>query len=192
MMVLLAGLAMPAMALKPGGKAPGFTVVDSQGQTHKLSQYKGKTVVLEWLNHGCPFVVKHYKKGNMQGLQKKWTAKGVVWLSVASSAAGKQGYMDAAGTEKARKDKKSSATAILLDADGKVGKKYGAKTTPHMFVIDGDGKVAYQGAIDDKPSTDTADIRGAVNHVDAALTALAEGKPVETPVTQPYGCGVKY
>ncbi len=148
--------------------------------------------MLEWINHGCPFVKKHYGSGNMQKLQKEYTAKGVVWLSVASSAPGKEGYMKADAWNKAIVDKKSVATAVLLDPDGVVGRAYGAKTTPHMFVIDAQGNVAYKGAIDDRPSTDTADVPGAKNYVRAALDSVLAGKPVETASTTPYGCGVKY
>lgn len=149
-------------------------------------------MVLEWINHGCPFVVKHYSEGNMQGLQRDYTNKDVIWLAICSSADGKQGYFTADEWQKLNADKGGNATAILLDEDGTVGKLYGAKTTPHMYVINAEGKLVYQGAIDDKPSTDTSDIPGAKNYVKAALDEVLAGQPVTTGQTKPYGCGVKY
>ena len=175
-----------------GAAAPDFTLTDTSGASHKLSDFKGKPVVLEWVNHGCPFVVKHYSKGNMQGLQADYTGKGVVWLSICSSAEGKQGYDTAEGWQKLNTEKGGKATAILLDPEGTVGKLYGAKTTPHMYVINAEGTLVYQGAIDDKPSTDSDDIPGAKNYVKAALDEVLAGKPVTTGQTKPYGCGVKY
>ena len=150
-------------------------------------------MVLEWVNSGCPFVHKQYDSGNMQALQKKYTAKGVVWYSIASSCKGAEGYFEGPADAAAfRKDRKASMTAILLDPDGAAGHAYGAKTTPHMFVIAKDGTVAYEGAIDDKPSTDTADVAGAHNYVSAALDELMAGKPVSVTQTRSYGCSVKY
>jgi len=175
-----------------GQPAPDFSVVDSQGKTQSLAAYKGKYVVLEWLNHGCPFVRKHYDVGNMQKLQETYAAKGVVWLSVVSSAKGKEGYVDAAGAEKERADNKSKAAAILLDAEGKVGKLYDAKTTPHMFIIDPSGKLIYAGAIDDKASADSKDIATSKNYVSKALDEALAGKPVADASTKAYGCSVKY
>ncbi len=185
--------AAPAFAaVTVGDKAPEFTLPAADGSTQSLSSFAGKTVVLEWYNKDCPFVRKHYDSGNMQKLQKEYGAKDVVWLTINSSAEGKQGYMTA---EESKADiaKEGAAPAhLLIDADGKVGKLYDAKTTPNMYVIDKDGKLAYAGAIDDKPSADKADIEGAKNYVTAAVDALAEGKPVEVSSTKPYGCGVKY
>lgn len=179
-------------AVEAGKPAPEFTLTDSDGKVHSLSDYKGKTIVLEWLNHGCPFVAKHYKSGNMQALQKEATGKGVVWLSVVSSRPGEQGHMSPEDTNKARQEKGSAATAVLLDEDGKVGRLYEAKVTPHMYVVDPDGTLVYMGAIDDKPTTDVADVEGATNYVREVLHAVQEGAPVKTAVTKPYGCPVKY
>jgi peroxiredoxin len=190
---LLALLIAPAaFALETGKAAPDFTAKASNGKTVKLSDYKGKTVVLEWLNYGCPFVKKHYESKNMQNLQKKYTGEGVVWISVISSAPGKQGYADAKQAEADKATHGSNATAILLDEKGEVGKAYGALTTPHMYVIDKSGKLVYQGAIDDKASTEVADVKAATNYVSAALDATKAGKPVAVSQTKAYGCGVKY
>ena len=192
-MVLSAVLAAGVQAeVTTGAAATDFTLTDTSGASHKLSDFKGKTVVLEWVNHGCPFVVKHYSPGNMQGLQAESTGKGVVWLSICSSAEGKQGYYTAEGWQKLNAEKGGKATAILLDPEGTVGKLYGAKTTPHMYVINAEGTLVYQGAIDDKPSTDSDDIPGAKNYVKAALDEVLAGQPVTTGQTKPYGCGVKY
>jgi len=186
-------MALVALAApKPGDEAPAFSATDSNGQSHNLTDYKGKYVVLEWTNSGCPFTVKHYASGNMQKLQKEWTSRGVVWLTVLSSAAGKQGYKTAAEENAYVKEMNASPTAVLMDPNGKLGHMYGAKTTPHMFVIDPSGKVIYAGAIDDRPTTDRDDIAGAKNYVNAALTEALSGKPVMTATTQPYGCSVKY
>jgi peroxiredoxin len=191
--VLATALVMPAAA-KPqiGQPAPAFTAVDSNGKKHSLADFRGKTVVLEWTNAQCPFVVKHYKEGHMQKLQRDATARGVVWLAINSGAPGKQGHVDAAGANKVKADQKWGATAYLLDPNGAIGKAYDARTTPHMFVIDPKGNLAYMGAIDSIRSSNTADVAKAENYVTAALTAIAAGKPVATPVTQPYGCSVKY
>ena len=177
---------------KVGAAAPVFASTDSRGQKHDLSRYAGKFVVLEWINHGCPFVKKHYSSGNMQALQKKYTEAGVVWLSVASSAEGKQGYLLPDEWNETLKETNSSATAVLLDADGTIGKLYGARTTPQMVVIDPDGVVIYAGAIDDKPSADPDDIATSRNHVAAALDEAMSGRPVSVATSQPYGCSVKY
>ena len=179
---------LPAFAaVEPGQEAPEFTLTDSKGTSHKLSDFRGKLVVLEWLNHECPFVKKHYSGGDMQKLQQEYTAKGVVWLSIISSAPGKQGHRTGPQAEADTADKKASPTAVLLDPSGEVGKKYDAKTTPEMFVLDKEGKVLYAGAIDSIKSTDSADIAKAENHVRAALDAALAGKPVPTPQTKPYG-----
>ena len=184
---------LPASAaVEPGQEAPEFTLTDSKGTSHKLSDFRGKLVVLEWLNHECPFVKKHYSGGDMQKLQQEYTAKGVVWLSIISSAPGKQGHRTGPQAEADTADKKAAPTAVLLDPSGEVGKKYDAKTTPEMFVLDKEGKVLYAGAIDSIKSTDSADIAKAENHVRAALDAALAGKPVPTPQTKPYGCSVKY
>jgi peroxiredoxin len=199
---LLATLALGAPLLGPprtasagalaGTAAPAFTAKDITGKTHALADYKGKYVVLEWFNHGCPFVQKHYAAKNMQGLQKKWTAKGVVWLSVNSSAKGKQGFEDASATGNTAKVKGTQSTAIFVDEGGTLGKLYGATATPHMFVINPAGTLIYAGAIDSVPTTDSEDLAKAENYVDAALTAAMAGKPVKVPASAPYGCGVKY
>ena len=191
--LLVFGLNLSSFAaVEPGEEAPDFTLTDSKGTSHKLSDFRGKFVVLEWLNHECPFVKKHYSGGDMQKLQKEYTAKGVVWLSIISSAPGKQGHRTGPQAEADTKDKNAAPTAVLLDPSGEVGKKYDAKTTPEMFVLDKEGKVLYAGAIDSIKSTDSADIAKAENHVRQALDAALAGQPVPTPKTKPYGCSVKY
>jgi peroxiredoxin len=189
-LLVAAGTAFAAPQI--GQPAPEFTLTDSNGQSHNLSDFKGKFVVLEWLNHGCPFVQKHYDGGNMQGLQKEYTGKDVVWLSIASSAPGKQGHMSPEETNKTKEEKGSAATAVLLDEDGAVGRLYDAKVTPHMFVVDPEGALIYMGAIDDVKSTDAADIAGAKNYVKQALDEAMASKPVSEPTTAAYGCGIKY
>lgn len=190
---VLATIIGTALAAPQTGKpAPEFTLTDSNGKSHKLSDFKGKFVVLEWLNHGCPFVVKHYGSGNMQKLQKEYTGKDVVWLSIVSSAPGKQGHMSPEETNKAKAENESAATAVLLDEDGTVGRLYDAKVTPHMFVINPEGVLVYMGAIDSVKSPDPADIAGAKNYVQQALDEAMAGKEVSEPVTTAYGCGVKY
>lgn len=191
---LLAAAGAPTASAQAvaGRAAPAFTLPDSHGKSLSLGTFAGKVVVLEWWNPECPFVQKHYSSGNMQKLQREWTAKGVVWLTVSSSGPGKQGFVDGAKADALMKEKTGGSTAVLLDHDGKVGRAYGAKTTPHMFVIDGKGKVVYAGGIDDKPSTDVADLATAKNHVSAALAEVLAGKPVSVASSAPYGCGVKY
>lgn len=179
-------------AAKAGKAAPAFTAADSSGKSVSLSDFKGKTVVLEWLNKGCPYVKKHYGSGNMQRLQKEWTAKGVVWLSVVSSAEGKQGFVTGPEADADTEASGAAPTAVLLDPSGKVGRLYGAKTTPHMFVIDGGGVVRYAGAIDSDSSADPASVASAENYVSGALAAVLAGKPVKKASTKPYGCSVKY
>jgi peroxiredoxin len=176
----------------PGSAAPDFSVTDSKGKTQSVSQYKGKYVVLEWFNPDCPFVKKHYGSGNMQKVQEEFTGKGVVWLSVDSSAPGKEGNLTAEQAEKKRAEWKMKSTALVLDADGKAGQTYGAKNTPHMFIIDPEGKVIYAGAIDSKASPNPADIAVSTNYVKVALEESMGGKPVSTASTKPYGCSVKY
>ena len=172
--------------------APDFTFTDTNGQKHSLSDYKGKFVVLEWFNPDCPFVKKHYNSGNMPGLQKQYTAKGVIWLSIDSSAPGEQGNYSSQGLNQFEKDKGAAATAVFIDIGGKVGHLYAAQTTPHMFVIDPKGILIYQGAIDDIPSPDIEDLKTAKNYVSAALDAAMNGKPVAVNTTKSYGCSVKY
>jgi peroxiredoxin len=185
-------LAASAGAQKIGTEAPNFTGTDSHGKTQTLDQYRGKYVVLEWHNQGCPYVRKQYESGTMEKLQREWTAKGVVWLSVISSAPGQQGYVTAAQENEYLAKMKAAPTAVILDPTGKIGHLYEAKTTPHMFVIDPKGKLIYEGAIDDHASTDQADIPNSKNYVSEALTEAMAGKPVAEPVTRPYGCSVKY
>ena len=185
-------LVAPAFAVKVGTAAPAFTATDSQGKPESLDEYRGKFVVLEWTNRDCPYTMKQYESGNMQHLQKEWSAKGVVWLSVLSSAKGQEGYGTAA-EENAYLSKVGAAPhAALMDASGTLGHLYGAKTTPHMYVIDPSGKLIYEGAIDNRPTADAADVKGADNYVSDALTAAMAGKPVATSYTRPYGCNVKY
>jgi peroxiredoxin len=181
-----------AFAVAPGQQAPDFTLTDSQGQKRTLSSFKGKYVVLEWTNAGCPFVKKHYDSGNMQKLQKAYTAKNVVWLSINSSAPGKEGHVTAEEENAVLKKAGAAPTAALLDSDGKVGKLYGAKTTPHMFVISPKGEVIYAGAIDSNSSADPETISGAENYVSSALDAALAGKAIKAAQTKPYGCSVKY
>lgn len=186
-----AGIASAAVTI--GDPAPDFSLTGSDGETHSLNQYQGRTVVLEWTNHGCPYVRKHYDSGNMQALQKKYTDQEVVWLAVASSAPGKQGHL--ASPEEAQQtleQNNAHATALLMDPSGDTGRAYGASSTPHMFVIDPEGMVVYMGAIDDQPSASRDTVEGAHNYVAAALDAVLAGEAVETAVTDAYGCSVKY
>ena len=178
--------------IEPGQTAPDFTLKDSKEGPQKLSAYAGKFVVLEWMNPECPFVKKHYSGGNMQALQKEYTSRGVIWLSIISSAPGKQGYCTGPQAEANTIDQKAYPTAVLLDPSGDVGQKYGAKTTPQMFVINPEGKIIYMGAIDSIRSTNSADCSKAENYVRLALDAALAGKPVATPETKSYGCSVKY
>jgi peroxiredoxin len=184
-----AAVAATAEISKP---APEFTLTGIDGKAYKLSDFKGKYVVLEWNNVDCPFVKKHYGSGNMQALQKKYTDKGVVWLTVCSSASGKQGYYEPAAMQEKAKEGKFASTAYLRDTDGTVGKLYGARTTPHMFVVNPEGVLIYAGAIDDKPSPDPNDIAKSSNYVAACLDESMAGKPVATVSTASYGCSVKY
>ncbi len=175
-----------------GKPAPDFSAVDSNGKTVKLSDFHGKTVVLEWTNDGCPYVKKHYGSGNMQSLQKDAAAKGIVWLTVVSSAPGKQGYVDGAGANGLTKSRGAAPAAVLLDPEGAVGHLYDARTTPHMFIVDKDGTLVYMGGIDDKATSEAGDIAGAKNYDRAPQDDIAAGNPVAEPVTRPYGCSVKY
>ena len=175
-----------------GQPAPDFTGIDSNGNQHTLSQYKGKTVVLEWTNHDCPYVKKHYNSGNMQTLQKQATADGVVWLSIISSSPGKQGHVSGGKANDLTRSRNAAPTAVILDETSAIGRLYGAKTTPHMYIIDKTGQLVYMGGIDSIPSSDEADIAGAKNYVRAALDAMTAGKTIEDSITRPYGCSVKY
>lgn len=188
--LLIAGPA--AAAPKVGATAPDFSGTDTTGKTWTLANLKGKPVILEWTNHHCPFVQKHYSGGNMQDLQRQATGDGYVWLSVISSAPGKQGHLSAAEADEQTRVRNAAPSAVLLDADGTIGRAYGARTTPHLFIIDKDGTLVYMGGIDDRATADAADIPGATNYVRAALADLAAGGPVKQATTKPYGCGVKY
>ncbi len=194
----LAGLALAWLPLTTQAAAtidqaaPAFSGKGADGRTINLSDYKGKTVVLEWTNHDCPFVKKHYESGNIPKLQKEAAAKGVVWLQVISSAPGEQGQVDGPTALKINGYRDSKPAGTVLDADGTIGKLYGAKTTPHLFIVNPEGKLVYKGGIDSIPSSNPADIAKADNYVSSALTALAAGKKVANPTTQPYGCSVKY
>lgn len=188
----VAVLVLPAAAQQTNGqKATDFKLTDATGKTVQLSDFKGKTVVLEWNNPGCPFVQRHYE-GNMQKTQAAAKAGGVVWLTINSGAPGKQGYMQGAEATKWVADKKASPAHYLLDPKGVVGKGYAAKTTPHMYIIDGAGVLRFQGGIDDKPAARVEEMGSARNHVLAALNELKAGKPVSVAQTTPYGCSVKY
>ena len=183
---------LPVLAVIPGTTAPDFKGTDSTGAKHTLSEYRGKFVVLEWANQGCPYDRKHYLSGSMEAQQRKWTAKGVIWLSVISSAPGEQGYVTPAEENTYLMTMHAAPTAALLDPNGAIARLYQAKTTPHIFVIDPNGKLIYQGAIDDKPTTDQEDLKGARNYLNETLTAAMAGKPLQVESTRPYGCSVKY
>ncbi len=196
MSTLFAALLLPATAFsmaEVGKPAPAFSLTDAQGKTRTLAEFKGKTVVLEWHNPECPFVKKHYNAStNMQTQQAAAGKEGVVWLSINSGAAGKQGHMDGATALKTIGEVKASPAAYLLDASGTTGQSYGAKTTPHMYVIDPQGVLRYAGAIDSISSANASDIPTATQYVSQALAELKAGKAVSSPVTKPYGCSVKY
>lgn len=192
---LLSGLlASPAMAapLAPGKPAPSFTGTDIDGKPVSLADFKGKPVVLEWTNHGCPFVRKHYDSANMQKLQADLTAKGVAWVTIISSAPGEQGHVSPQEAKERYKAEKWAATKVILDPKGEIGRAYDAKVTPHMFIIGADGTLLYEGGIDDKPTAKQEDIPGATNYVRAAMDDILAGKPVRTATSRPYGCSVKY
>ena len=189
----LIGTAVFAADAPPiGSAAPDFSLTDAKGKTHSLSQYKGKYVVLEWFNPQCPFVKKHYGSSNMQNLQKQFTDKGIVWLTIDSNAPGTEGNLTAEQAEKVTSAWKTHQTALLLDTDGKVGRAYGAKNTPNMVIINPEGKIVYEGAIDSKATPNPADISSSTNYVKVALEESLAGKPVSNPKTKPYGCSVKY
>ena len=190
------GLAMPALAFAvatPGEMAPDFTETDATGAAHSLSDYQGKWVVVEWFNKDCPYVKKHYGSGNMQSLQKKYTEQGIQWLTVISSAKGKQGYLDPDQAQKVAADLGINSSApLLLDVDGSMGRAYGAKTTPHMFIINPEGEVVYAGAIDDNDSANPSVIPTSTNYVSAALDSVTSGGTVSVASSRAYGCSVKY
>ena len=190
LLAVTAGLSFAGTEI--GKPAPNFSLPDTIGKTHTLADLKGKYVVLEWYQPDCPFVRKHYRSGNMQALQKEYTAKGVVWLSIDSSAPGEEGNYPAGKLNEIAAQDSASRTALLVDPTGDVGRLYGAKTTPDMYVIDPKGILVYKGAIDNKRSTDLADVKTATNYVKNALDATMAGKAVPTTATQPYGCSVKY
>ena len=186
-------LPVQAATLEIGKPAPEIMATDINGDAFKLSDHKGKTIVLEWTNAQCPFVVKHYDTNNMQDTQKKARAmENVEWVSINSSALGKQGQVDAAGAKAVLAEQGAEPTTMLLDPEGTIGKAYGAQTTPHMFIIDANGDMAYMGAIDSNPSPRASSVEGATNYVLAALEDLSAGNGVSMPITQPYGCSVKY
>ena len=185
-------LASPVLAQAPGAAAPAFTLTDTSGKTVQLSDYRGKFVVLEWTNPECPFVRKHYDSGNMQGLQKQWGARDVVWLTINSTNAASSEYKSPAQMSQWLDGQGASPKAALIDGTSATGRAYAARTTPHMFVIDPSGSVIYNGAIDDRRTTRLADAKAAHNYVRAALTEAMDGRPVAVATTSPYGCSVKY
>ncbi len=198
--LLLAAAAPDAVAAQEGAddgpavgkEAPAFTLPDTHGEEHALEDYRGEWVVLEWLNYGCPYVQKHYESGNIPGQQEKWTERGVNWFAIVSSAPGKQGYHPPDEMRERGKEFGVKADAILMDPEGEVGRKYGARTTPHMFVIDPEGEVVYMGGIDDVPTARIEDLERATQLVDRALEQAMAGEEVDRPTARPYGCSVKY
>jgi len=184
----------PAWAATPkvGVAAPAFTALATSGKSASLADYRGQIVVLEWTNHDCPYVRKHYDTGNMQAIQKEAAGQGVTWFTIISSSPGTQGHVSAGQADELTASRKASPTAVLLDPTGVVGRMYGATNTPHMYVIDKAGTLVYAGAIDDRPTTRRADVQGAQNYVREALQAVGAGQPVKTPQTRAYGCTVKY
>ncbi|MCP8899860.1 thioredoxin family protein [Gilvimarinus xylanilyticus] len=194
--LLASVLSLPALAFAvatPGEPAPDFSETDAAGDTHTLTDYEGEWLVLEWFNKDCPYVRKHYGSDNMQSLQEKYTAKDVNWLTIISSAEGKQGYLEPAeAMAEAKAHNMHNSAPLLLDPDGSMGRAYGAKTTPHMYIINPEGTLVYAGAIDDNDSANPAVIPDSKNYVVAALDAAMAGEPVEEPSTRAYGCSVKY
>jgi len=198
--IVPAASAAPALSAAPvlnaapqvGQPAPDFTAVDSKGNSLTLHQYRGKTVVLEWTNADCPYTRKHYTSGNMQSVQALAQENGVVWLSVISSAPGKQGYVNGPAADALTQSRGAAPSAVLLDPTGTVGRLYGAKTTPHMFVIDKNGTLQYMGGIDSVATADPADIPNAERYLKESMRAFVQGAPVALPDTRPYGCSVKY
>ncbi len=192
LLIAAAFIGTAAAAPQIGAPAPAFTATDSKGKTHALDDFRGKTVVLEWSNHGCPYVQKHYETGNMQALQNEAASDGVVWLTVISSAPGRQGHVTPAEADELTETRDAAPAAVLLDPEGKVGLTYDARTTPHMYVIDPEGTLVYMGAIDDRPSARHSSVEGARNYVREALNALENGEQIAQPITRAYGCSVKY
>ena len=192
LITISAGVQPATAEARIGALAPAFTLTDSNGRILSLADFKGKTVVLEWTNHECPYVGKHYRGNNMQTLQKKWTGQGVVWLSVISSAPAQDGYVTPQQANKLTADRGAAPSAVLFDPTGTVGRAYGARATPHMYVVNGEGSLVYMGAIDDQPSARLEDLKIAKNFVDNALTEIAQGKPVSVASSRAYGCSVKY
>ena len=191
--VTLALAATAALATASVGQpAPAFTAVDTSGKTLSLADFKGRHVVLEWVNPGCPYVAKHYGSANMQGTQRQAVARGVVWLAINSTASEHGDYKTPAALARWMQGHQAAATATLMDADGRIGRAYGARTTPQLFLIDPQGTLVYAGAIDDKPSSNPADVAGATNHVQVALAEALAGRPISKATTRPYGCSVKY
>jgi peroxiredoxin len=190
--VVLLAIPLMVLAATVGDAAPNFSATGSDGKTYRLSDYRGKFVVLEWHNNGCPYTQKHYESGNMQRLQKEWTEKGVAWFTVISSAPGTQGYVTADQENTYKQRMKATPTAALLDPSGEVGHLYEAKTTPQMVVINPQGTIIYDGAIDDHPTSDSSDIPQSKNYLELALSEATTGKPVGIPASRPYGCSVKY
>ncbi len=190
--VVFMGARNAEAAVETGAAAPAFSVRDANGATRTLAEFRGRTVILEWTNHGCPYVRKHYDSGNMQTLQRETTADGIVWLQVISSAEGEQGYLDGAGAIARVRADNAAPSATLLDPTGAMGRAYGARNTPQMFIISPTGVVLYQGAIDDRPSARPSSLEGATNYVRAALADIEAGRAVQVAQTTPYGCSVKY
>lgn len=188
--VALAGSAWAAASV--GQPAPAFTAQDATGKTVSLADFKGKPVVLEWVNPGCPFVRKHYDSANMQGTQKEALAQGAVWLAINSTATDSRDYLSPVAMAQWMRQQGAGATATLMDTDGRIGRAYGARVTPHMYIIDAQGMLAYAGAIDSIPTSRAADVDKATNHVKQALAEVVAGKPVSTPTTRAYGCTIKY
>jgi hypothetical protein len=184
--------AYAAAGPQTGAPAPTFTASDSKGKQHTLIAYKGKTVVLEWTNHECPYTVKHYATGNMQALQGRVTDSGGIWLTVVSSRPGSQGHVNHLEADKLTDDRNARPTAVLLDPKGDLGRLYAARTTPHMYIVDPAGALVYMGAIDDQPTANHASVKGARNYVREALDAMGAGRPIALASTRPYGCTVKY
>ena len=190
--ILTASVQSAAAQARIGAPAPAFTLTDSTGRAVSLADFKGKTVVLEWTNHECPYVGKHYRGNNMQALQKKWTGQGVAWLSMISSAPGQEGHVSPQQANKLTADRGAAPTAVLFDPTGKVGRAYGARTTPHMYVINAEAALVYMGGIDDQPTARLDDLKRARNFVDQALSEISQGKPVSDTSSRAYGCSIKY
>lgn len=179
-------------SVNTGAMAPDFSLPGSDGKTYELADFRGKTVILEWTNHDCPYVQKHYDSGNMQALQKQTAEGGMIWFSVISSSPGSQGHVSADQASELTRSRNAQPTSVLLDPAGDVGRMYGARTTPHMYIIAPDGKLVYQGAIDDRPSARMSSLEGANNYLLAALDDMKANRPVQTPQTSAYGCSIKY